>query len=93
MQALESKSQALESKLQALESKGEVMMVHLAWNTFLCHWSDLPCHPLTEERALKLHKGHPVTTNSCLSARFALICLLCHQALSEEVPFVRDAGT
>ena len=51
------------------------------------------CSPFTGERALKSHKGHPATTNSCLSARFALICLHCHQPLSEEVPFVRDAGT
>ena len=48
--------------------------------TFLCHWSDLP--PIDWERALKLHKGPPVTTNSCLSARFTLIliCLLHQQA-------------
>ena len=38
----------------------------------------MTCPPFTGERALKSHKGHPVTTNSCLSARFTLIliCLL-----------------
>ena len=36
----------------------------------------MTCPPFTGERALKSHKGHPVTTNSCLSARFALICLI-----------------
>ena len=56
-------------------------MAHLVWNSLsspvcsaLCHKSDLPS--IHWERALKSHKGHSATTNSCLSARFALICWL-----------------